>query len=196
LNRIAPERAVWQIKRYCDNLTGTQKRAIKRSFSRVAETSKKEGWRITEWHLVMPLDLTSQNLGWLDNFTADAGFPCETNGLLFCDTLAGNYPNVIDYYLRDGKERLQAGMDNLTGILSGRLNRQENEPLMPADVMTDLTLIYKALNACDRIQLISQTTGWWACLHGSVLGGRQVAQRRMTVPGVTRWIPHRVLDAR
>src|ERR1700758_2509748 len=30
----------------------------------------------------------------------------------------------------------------------------------------------------------------------SVLGGRQVAQGRMTVPGVTRWIPHRVLDAR
>lgn len=40
-------------------------------------------------------------------------------------------------------------MDNLTRILSGRLNRQENEPLMPADVLTDLTSIYKALNACD-----------------------------------------------
>ena len=30
------------------------------------EASEKEGWRITEWHLVMPLDLTSHNLGWLD----------------------------------------------------------------------------------------------------------------------------------
>ena len=143
------ERAVWQIKRYCENLTGTEKRAIKKSFSRVVETSKKEGWRITEWHLVMPLDLTNQNLGWLDSYIADAGFPCETNGLLLCDTLAANYPKVIDYYLRDGKERLQAEMDNLTRILSGRLNRQENEPLMPADVMADLTSIYKALNACD-----------------------------------------------
>jgi hypothetical protein len=28
--------------------------------------------------------------------------------LVFCDTLAANYPKVIDYYLRGGKERLQA----------------------------------------------------------------------------------------
>ena len=92
---------------------------------------------------------TNQNLGWLDRYVADAGFPCETHGLLLCDTLAANYPKVIDYYLRDGKERLQAEMDNLTKILSGRLDRQEYEPLMPADVLTDLTSVYKALNACD-----------------------------------------------
>ena len=115
----------------------------------MVETSKKEGWRITEWHLVMPLDLTNQNLGWLDSYVADADFPCETHGLLLCDTLAANYPKVIDYYLRDGKERLQAEMDNLTRILSGRLNRQENEPLDARRRMTDLTSIYKALNACD-----------------------------------------------
>ncbi|WP_157900980.1 hypothetical protein [Mycobacterium terramassiliense] len=143
------ERAVWQIKRYCDNLNGTQKRAIKRSFSRVVETSKKEDWLITEWHLVMPLDLTNQNLGWLDAHTANADFPRATHGLLMCDTLAAEYQNVIDYYLRDGKERLQAAMDHLTRILSVRKDRQENEPLMPSDVMTDLTSIYKALNECD-----------------------------------------------
>jgi hypothetical protein len=66
------ERAVYQAKRYCENLTGTQKRKIKNSYRRVVETSKKEGWRITEWHLVMPLDLTNQNLGWLDDVIADA----------------------------------------------------------------------------------------------------------------------------
>lgn len=88
------ERAVWQIKRYCLNLTGTDKRAIKRSFSRVVETSKKEGWRTTEWHLVMPLDLTNQNLGWLDSYTPDACFPRETHGLLLRETLAANYPRM------------------------------------------------------------------------------------------------------
>ncbi|SKU94094.1 Uncharacterised protein [Mycobacteroides abscessus subsp. bolletii] len=145
------ERAVWQIKRYCHNLTGTEKRAIKRSFARVVETSKKEGWRITEWHLAMPLDLTGQNLGWLDAYLSDsaAEFPCETHGLLLCDTLAGIYPKVVDYYLRDGKERLQAELDSLTAILARRTNRNEDEPLMPADVTTDLTSIYNALNACD-----------------------------------------------
>lgn len=145
------ERAVWQIKRYCDNLGGTEKRAIKRSFTRVVETSKKEGWTITEWHLVMPLDLTTQNLGWLDTYIADAvvDFPCETHGLLLCDTLAANYPKIIDYYLRDGKDRLQAELDNLTKILARRSDRNDDDPLMPADAMGDLTSIHKALNACD-----------------------------------------------
>lgn len=143
------ERAVWQIKRYSQNLTSTPKRAIKNSFKRVVESSEKDGWRIIEWHLVMPLDLTTQNLGWLDQITDGAEFPCETHGLLLCDTLAADYPNVIDYYLRDGKDRLQAGMDNLTKILSRRMNRQDDEPLMPADVIGDLASIHNALNECD-----------------------------------------------
>ncbi|MGY4646882.1 hypothetical protein ACVWWN_000678 [Mycobacterium sp. URHB0021] len=63
-----------QVKRFSDNLNSTEKRAIKRSFSRVLETSKKEGWEITEWHLVMPLDLTTHNLSWMDTYVADAGF--------------------------------------------------------------------------------------------------------------------------
>lgn len=143
------ERAVWQVKRYCENLTSTQMRAIKRSFSRVMETAAAEGWRITEWHLIMPLDLTNQNLGWLDDYIGDVDFRHETHGLLLCDTLAAEYPNVIDYYLRDGRERLQAHLDNLTNVLSGRLARQQDEPLIAADIYSDLTSIYKALNACD-----------------------------------------------
>lgn len=143
------ERAVWQVKRYCENLKGTQKRAIKRSFARAVETAATEGWRITEWHLIMPLDLTSQNLSWLDDFIGDVDFPCETHGLLLCDTLAAQYPNVIDYYLRDGRERLQAHMDNLTDLLSDRRDRQSGEPVRAADVYSDLASIYKALNACD-----------------------------------------------
>lgn len=143
------ERAVYQVKKYCENLNGTQKREIKKSYKRVLETSKNEGWRITEWHLVMPLDPTSHNLGWLNHMIADADFPCEVNGLIYCDTLAADYPKVIDHYLRDGKDRLQAAMNNLTALLSGRKNREENEALMPADMMPDLAAIHQALNACD-----------------------------------------------
>jgi hypothetical protein len=143
------ERAVWQVKRYCANLTSTEKRAIKRSFRRVVDTAEAEGWRITEWHLIMPLDLTTQNLGWLDEYIGEREFRCETHGLLLCDTLAADYPNVIDYYLRDGKERLRANLDNLTRVLSGRLDRQSGEALTASDVYADLAAIYKALNACD-----------------------------------------------
>ena len=143
------ERAVYQVKKYSLNLTSSQKRKIKLSYQRVVEASEKEGWRITQWHLVMPLDLTSQNLGWLDTLTAHATFPCEPNGLVFCDTLAAHYPKAIDYYLRDGKDRLQDAMNNFTAILSGRRDRAENDALQPDDVMPDLASTYKSLNACD-----------------------------------------------
>ncbi|WP_166460478.1 restriction endonuclease [Mycobacterium paragordonae] len=143
------ERAVYQVKKYCANLTGKQKREIKRSYHRVIAASQEEGWRITEWHLVMPLDLTDKNLGWLDEVVKDAEFTCETNGLTFCDSLAAQYPKVIDYYLRDGKDRLQAEVNNLTAILSGRTKRQDNDALIAQDVLPDLVGIHKALNACD-----------------------------------------------
>jgi hypothetical protein len=68
-------------------------------------------------HAVGPDDAES----WLlDEVIADADFPCEPNGFVFCDTLAADYPKIIDYYLRDGKDRLQAEMNNLTAIVSGK----------------------------------------------------------------------------
>ncbi|WP_319448962.1 MULTISPECIES: restriction endonuclease [unclassified Mycobacterium] len=143
------ERAVYQVKSYNKNLTSTQKRAIKKSYTEVIKTSEEEGWVITEWHLVMPIDLTDVNLGWLDAITARAEFPCETNGLLFCDTQAANFPKVIDYYLHDGKDRLQATMNQLTAIASGRRDRPDGAPLVAADVVADLSSIHKALNAYD-----------------------------------------------
>ena len=97
----------------------------------------------------MPLDLTTQNLGWLDEITNDAVFPCETHGLAFCDTLAAHYPKVVDYYLNDGRQRLQDAVDNLVQVLSGRQNRERNQGLVPADVLGDLVGIYRALNECD-----------------------------------------------
>jgi hypothetical protein len=99
----------------------------------------------------MPLDLTDKNLGWLDTYIEelDVEFLCETHGLLLCDTLAATYPKVIDYYLNAGKQRLQGALNDLTKILSRQLDRKEDDPLMPADVMPDLASTYRALNACD-----------------------------------------------
>lgn len=142
------ERAVYQVKSYNKNLASTQRRAIKRSYTEVIKTSEEEGWAITEWHLVMPLDLTDVNLGWLDAITADASFPCETHGLLFCDTQAANFPKIVDYYLHNGKDRLEATMKELIAIASGRRNRSDG-PLAIGDVSTDLSSIHKALNAYD-----------------------------------------------
>ena len=91
------QREVYQVKRFCERLNSSQKRKIKRSFESVIETANAEGWEITKWHLVMPLDPTDNELRWFQGLSQDCGFRCEINGLLFCDTLAAHYPKVIDY---------------------------------------------------------------------------------------------------
>ena len=146
---FSTERAVYQVKKYSSNLTNSQKRKIKASYDRVVKSSAAEGWRITKWHLVMPLDLTTQNLTWLGDLTKNADFRCNTNGLTFCDTLAAHYPEIIDYYLQDGRQRLQDATADLVRVLSGRATREQTEGLQPVDVAGDLVAIYRALNASD-----------------------------------------------
>jgi hypothetical protein len=146
---FARQREVFQVKRYSERLNSSQKRKIRRSLESVIETATAEGWEITKWHLVMPLDPTDNELRWFEELTTNSGFPCELNGLLFCDTLAANYPKVIDYYLRDGKDRLVAAMNSLTQVISGRANRQDNAPLAVGDVVSDLASIHRALNEFD-----------------------------------------------
>ena len=142
-------RKVFQVKRYATNLTSGQKREIKRSFNRVVKSANDEGWEIDSWTLVMPLDPTPGNESWFSTFTGSAGFPCDWMGLNRVEHLASKNPKVVDYYLHDGRERLQEQTDRLAGILAGRANRSVGEPLQPIDVRDDLLDIYRAINEYD-----------------------------------------------
>jgi hypothetical protein len=42
--------------------------------------------------------------------------------------LAADYPSVIDYSLRDGKDRLQAALESLTTVLRTGLRIEADEP--------------------------------------------------------------------
>ena len=143
------ERAVYQVKKFASNLTNSQKRKIKQSLNRVRDTSAAEGWKITEWYLVLPLDPTPGNLAWFSNLTDDVGFLCEWVGADKLGVLAANYPAIIDYYLRDGKERLAAAVESLAAIIAGRQGRSSGQPLVSSDVRSDLGAIYRAINEHD-----------------------------------------------
>ncbi|MGF0320527.1 hypothetical protein [Nocardia fluminea] len=146
---VLRSRTVYQVKNFATNLTNGQKRQIKRSFARVLRTSEAEGWSIDEWHLVCPLLPTPANLAWFAELTADAGFPCYWMDLDRLNLLASSYPNVVDWYLHDGRQRLSDAVDSLAAILAGRQNRQSGAPLTPFDVRSDLVGIYQAINAHD-----------------------------------------------
>ncbi|GAB20615.1 hypothetical protein GOEFS_121_00170 [Gordonia effusa NBRC 100432] len=142
-------RKVFQVKRFAENLTNSPKRKIVSSFNRVVTSAEAEGWDIDSWTLVMPLDPTPGNEGWFTTFTESAGFPCEWMGLNQVEYLVSQNPKVIDYYLRDGRERLQEQLDRLAGIIAGREGRSTGEPLEPIDVRNDLLDIYQAINEYD-----------------------------------------------
>jgi hypothetical protein len=148
---------VYQIKYFSSNLGAAQKRQICDSYRQVMDSISTEGIladtggrRIAAWHLVMPLDPTRENLKWLDQLTSDAIFPCHWKGLAYLDGLAAKYPDVIDYYLRDGKDRLSAHVRELTRHMGlTRESKSTAQQVTPAGTTQGLRDIYQALNRYD-----------------------------------------------
>ncbi|WP_125461338.1 hypothetical protein [Rhodococcus erythropolis] len=142
-------RDVYQVKRYAENLTNSQKRKIAGSLREAIKTAEKEKWTISSWWLVLPLNPTPGNLAWFTELMKDLPFEAHWVGLNRVEFLAAKYPQVIDYYLRDGRERLQEQTDRLASIVAGRNERKSGEPLQPFDTIGDLRDIYKAMNEYD-----------------------------------------------
>ncbi|HVL07331.1 MAG TPA: hypothetical protein VM388_15185 [Acidimicrobiales bacterium] len=146
---------VYQVKSFAVNLGSNEKRQIKKSFKRVVAHAADSGLPITGWYLVLPLDPTPQNTEWFDELTTGSAFPTGWRGLIYVDGLAAKYPDVIDYYLRDGKDRLAAAVADLTAIVRTgvmglpRASSERGGPLAPADVQAGLVALHTELNRYD-----------------------------------------------
>lgn len=142
---------VYQIKSFATNLGPSQKRQIEDSFKRLLEYAQQHHLTITTWHLLLPLDPTNPNLDWLKSLTAEATFPCDWMGLVAADSLAAKYPDVIDYYLRDGKDRLESALAELVSVmrLGSQVAAADETPLLPANIEQSLADLHRALNRYD-----------------------------------------------
>ena len=114
------------------------------------------GLRVAEWYLTMPLNPTNENLQWLEGFTTGHGLLAQWRGLDFLEGLAADYPSVIDYYLRDGKDRLQAALESLTTVLRTVMRAgpqagagEKAGALEPAEAVRTLAALHDALNEHD-----------------------------------------------
>ncbi len=148
--------AVYQVKSFKANLTSGQKAQAERSFRRLMDYASVRGLRVAEWYLTMPLNPTNENLQWLEGFTTGHGLLAQWRGLDFLEGLAADYPSVIDYYLRDGKDRLQAALESLTTVLRTvmrtGLRAEADEPkgaLEPAEAVRTLAALHATLNEHD-----------------------------------------------
>lgn len=149
--------AVYQVKSFTSNLTRGQKAQAERSFRRLMDYADGRGLRVAEWYLTLPVNPTNENLQWLEGFTTGHGLLAQWRGLDFLEGLAADYPSVTDYYLRDGKDRLQAALESLTTVLrtamrTGPAQAGAGGPegaLEPAEAVRTLAALHAVLNEHD-----------------------------------------------
>lgn len=139
---------VYQVKSFTTALTSSHKRQITKSWSRFQDFITANDVNVKAWYLVRPLNPTQPEIDWLATLTEGATFPCEWRGLDFCEGLIAKYPEVADYYLFDGKDRLQEVVRTLLNATGGS-GGTESEPFRPSDAYPTLESLHEALNAFD-----------------------------------------------
>jgi hypothetical protein len=134
---------VYQIKGFTGTMTPSRRRQVGESLQRILDDPRLDR-RVTGWSLVVPMDPTSEDEAWFRELTTHAPFPCDWKGQLFWDSEAAKHAHVIDYYLRDGKARLEGSVRDLQHLLA-----QPGTPLRAADVGGKLEDLRTAINRGD-----------------------------------------------
>ncbi|MCT7293900.1 hypothetical protein NVV99_23630 [Rhodococcus sp. PAE-6] len=157
---------VYQVKKFAENLTTDQKAQIVKSHARIKAYAEKRGWSIETWHLTLPLDPTPENDQWFETLTSEDGFESTWKGLSVFDNWAADFPQVLDYYLGNGKEQMQADMKRFaatTMIMLPGLDADAAEhtfsTLEPADTLDRIALLRATLNGRDPHYMYDITVG-------------------------------------
>lgn len=143
----------YQVKYFATNLSGNQKAQIEHSLLSARDThlDPASGFTIDLWLLTLPLDQTREQSEWLASLatTHEIPFPVEWRGLNFLDGLAAKYGDVVDYYLSDGRVRLESSIKDLRGLVGLPDGSDPGHLLLPADVYEPLSNLFLALNRDD-----------------------------------------------
>ncbi|NND03572.1 MAG: hypothetical protein HKN91_12375, partial [Acidimicrobiia bacterium] len=134
-----------QIKRFAGpGLSHSQKSQITGSLETVKETL---AGRLGAWNLVVPMDHTPEQWAWFESLEA----PCEVNwrGLTYLEGLAAKYPEVCDYLLRDGRDRLEKRYSELMAITSMEYAMSTGADLVAGQVIKTLASACEAINSAD-----------------------------------------------
>lgn len=134
---------VYQIKKFYSNLTKGRKRQIEASWDRLNEYIQDSGVRVAHWYLTMPLNPTPENLEWFHNLTTESPIECIWLDKTYIESLVAKYPEVIDFYLHGGRERLREMFPDVVQAFS---DKEEDSTCVLAQ---RLQAIQKLLNEQD-----------------------------------------------
>lgn len=102
---------VYQVKRYAGPLKSKQKKEVEKSLARLLGEKHDARWahlNVTQWRLVLPWDPTPEALTWLRELGTKYEVEAIWDGLTTIDRWCAQYPEVIDYYLEGGSQRIEA----------------------------------------------------------------------------------------
>ena len=147
---------IYQVKKHHEHLTPQQLYKIKKSYETVKTYAKSRDWRISTWHLLMPLEPTKENDKWLAELNKDDEFDVQWQGLTAFDNWAIDYPKVVDYYFKGGREQLRKELQEFLVTTSFLLPGVDPEvavetftTLEPATVLNRLSMMIGRLNEAD-----------------------------------------------
>ncbi|UZN04805.1 restriction endonuclease [Cellulomonas sp. S1-8] len=112
---------VYQVKRYARPLSKKQQGEIEASLARLLGTEKDERWtalNVTEWRLVTPWDPTPEAWTWLQGLGVKHQVPVIWDGLTVIDRWCAAYPEVVDYYIHGGRERIEGAYRQMLALTS------------------------------------------------------------------------------
>lgn len=143
----------YQVKKFADGLDASRERQIKKSLARAIATHKGTtfGYEISRWYLALPMDLTREQEKWLVDLASDLGapFPVEVFGLTSIEDLLLESPNIRDYYLGDGLERVREALVQISSLQGLQGLTADPTKVEPADASDSLAELHRQINAVD-----------------------------------------------
>ncbi|WP_156664501.1 hypothetical protein [Mycobacterium sp. 852002-51057_SCH5723018] len=143
------------MKKFAENLDASQRSQIVESHTRIQDYATTRNWTIDKWHLTLPLDPTTENTEWFEGLESSGGFPCVWDGLARVEGWAARHQDIVDYYLRDGRERLMEEIARFVALSAIPLNGplaatpEDFVGLEPGMVQTQLATLRDTLNRRD-----------------------------------------------
>ncbi|PPI02665.1 hypothetical protein C5C95_00205 [Rathayibacter sp. AY1B7] len=108
---------VYQVKRYTEPLSASQRNNIEESWARLQADPRWGALDVQEWHLVTPWDPTPEADAWLQGLD-NSERTIVWHGLTYIEVLATKYPEIIDYYLDGGRSRIEDAYQAVVAILA------------------------------------------------------------------------------
>lgn len=109
---------VFQVKKFTDPLTASQKKKIAESLNSLSKDSRWKDLSIEEWHLVIPLDPTPEALNWFIEVTKNCPFKTYWLGLSYIENLVSKYPDIPDYLIDGRREELSKKQKELMALIT------------------------------------------------------------------------------